>query len=303
METREQQLVMILADISGYTKFMVENQLAAVHGQLCITFLSETILREVNIPLHLQGIEGDAVFLYAANPGDDQTWREMLTQVRTKLARFFEVFIEAMITAGEASPCKCAICRNGKDLKLKVIVHSGRAVFNTIAGLPQVSGTDVILAHRLLKNSVPSHEYLLMTEAAYRDLGREMGGNFVKGQETCEGFGPVTTYVQFMGEAAEHARDALYSLPSDALVARARRYWKWVVFGHSCALIAHIRQPVTKSGWLRRAGFIVWQTVTLPLRSLFGLIVVPRRLLSLREARTQTGRQPPEAGASIPNAL
>ena len=39
METREQQLVMILADISGYTKFMVENQLAAVHGQLCITFL------------------------------------------------------------------------------------------------------------------------------------------------------------------------------------------------------------------------------------------------------------------------
>ena len=68
------------------------------------------------------------------------------------------------------------------------------------------------------------------------------------------------------------------------------------MFGHSRALIEHIRQPVTKSGWLRRAGFIVWQTVTLPLRSLFGLIVVPRRLLSLREARTQTGRQPPEAG-------
>jgi hypothetical protein len=88
METREQHLVMILADISGYTRFMVENQLAAVHGQLCITFLIETILCEVDIPLHLQGIEGDAVFLYAANPGDDQAWREMLTQVRTKLARF-----------------------------------------------------------------------------------------------------------------------------------------------------------------------------------------------------------------------
>lgn len=39
MEPREQQLVIIIADISGYTKFMVENQLAAVHGQLCITFL------------------------------------------------------------------------------------------------------------------------------------------------------------------------------------------------------------------------------------------------------------------------
>ena len=34
MEPREQQLVLILADISGYTKFMVENQMAAVHGQV-----------------------------------------------------------------------------------------------------------------------------------------------------------------------------------------------------------------------------------------------------------------------------
>jgi hypothetical protein len=33
------------------------------------------------------GIERDAVFLYATNPGDDQVWREALTQVRTKLVR------------------------------------------------------------------------------------------------------------------------------------------------------------------------------------------------------------------------
>ena len=39
MEPRVQRLVIIIADISGYTQFMVENQLAAVHGQLCITFL------------------------------------------------------------------------------------------------------------------------------------------------------------------------------------------------------------------------------------------------------------------------
>jgi uncharacterized membrane protein YdcZ (DUF606 family) len=39
MESREQQLVIIIADISGYTRFMVENQLAVVHGQLCIAFL------------------------------------------------------------------------------------------------------------------------------------------------------------------------------------------------------------------------------------------------------------------------
>lgn len=96
MEPREQQLVMILADISGYTKFMVANQLAAVHGQQCITFLIETIIRQVDIPLHLQEIEGDAVFLYAV-PADGQLWSEVFIQIRTKLVRFFEVFIEAMI--------------------------------------------------------------------------------------------------------------------------------------------------------------------------------------------------------------
>ena len=132
MEPREQRLVIILADLSGYTKFMVENQLSAVHGQLCITALIETILREVAIPLQLQEIEGDAVFLYAAHPGDEDDWRVVLDQVRTKLPRFFEVFFAGVVTATESTPCRCAICSNADSLKLKVIVHSGSAVFHSM---------------------------------------------------------------------------------------------------------------------------------------------------------------------------
>src|SRR5712691_3223599 len=55
MEPREERVVLILADISGYTKFMVANQTAAVHGQVTITLLIETLLREVDIPLALPG--------------------------------------------------------------------------------------------------------------------------------------------------------------------------------------------------------------------------------------------------------
>jgi Protein of unknown function (DUF2652) len=292
MEPREQQLVIILADISGYTKFMAQNQLAAMHGQQCITFLLETIIREVDIPLHLQEIEGDAVFLYAV-AGDGQPWSEVFTQIRKKLVRFFEVFIEAMIIGGEVAPipCPCSVCKDVHQLKLKIIVHSGRAVFNTIGGLAQVSGIDVILAHRLLKNSVPSHEYMLMTEAAYRDLGREMSGDFVKGRETCEGFGPVTTYVQFMGEAAERARDALYALPPAALASRGRRWFWWNFFEQFRALAQQIRHPVKEVGWLRRGGFLISQTLLFPVTTLvvcsWGLFLVPRRLLSRREIRMQ----------------
>jgi len=287
MSAREDRLIIILADISGYTKFMVENQLAAVHGQMCITFLIETILREVDIPLKLQEIEGDAVFLYAAHPRNDDAWQEVLAQVRTKLSRFFEVFLEGMVTAAEATPCKCAICKNANELKLKVIVHSGRAVFHTIGPSAQVSGTDVILAHRLLKNSVPGNEYLLMTESAYRDLGREMSGEFEMGEETYEGFGPVRTYVQLMGDVKERSREAMYST-SAALTSRVRSYLVWGMRLMPRALFEQMRHPAVDVGWSRRAGFALALILVLPLATLIYMFRIPRRLQSRRLIRAQT---------------
>jgi len=287
MEPREEQLIIILADISGYTKFMVENQMAAVHGQMCITFLIETILREVDIPLKLQEIEGDAVFLYAAHPGSDVAWQEVLAQVRTKLIRFFEVFLEGMVTAAEATPCKCAICRNANELKLKVIVHSGLAVFHTIGSSAQVSGTDVILAHRLLKNSVPGNEYLLMTESAYRDLGREMNGEFVVGDETCEGFGPVRTYVKLMGDVKERSREAMYST-SAALTSRVRGYLVGGMRLMPRSVLEQMRRPTVDVGWWRCAGFALATVLVFPLASLIYLFIIPRRLLARRRTLSQS---------------
>jgi hypothetical protein len=105
-----------------------------------------------------------------------------------------------------------------------VIVHSGRAVFNTIAGSPQISGTDVILAHRLLKNSIPSSEYLLMTESAYRDLGHEMPGKFIEGRESYAEVGSVKMFVRYLGEVKERHRDAMYAMSRGDLTLRAERY-------------------------------------------------------------------------------
>ena len=73
MQPEEKRVVILLADISGYTRFMLENAEAAVHGQICINVLIEAILEQVDVPLTLQEIEGDAVFLYAAHPGREVT--------------------------------------------------------------------------------------------------------------------------------------------------------------------------------------------------------------------------------------
>ena len=291
MEATEKRLVVILADISGYTKFMVQNQMSAIHGQQYITFLIETLLREVDIPLHLQEIEGDALFLYAEDPGSDDKWEEVLTQVRLKLMRFFDAFYEGTVLANDASPCKCTICRDADDLALKIVVHSGKAVFHTIGGFDKVSGSDVILAHRLLKNSVPDDEYLLMTDAAYADVGKKMEGEFLQGSEAYDGFGKISTFVQYMGGVKEQHRDSLYKLPRVALTLRAEAYVADTILGMYPALIRQLRQSVPNVSLMRRIRFAFIVILSAPMMAIMYLIEAPRRLLSNRtnraEARTR----------------
>ncbi len=75
---------MVIADISGYTRFMVANQTALAHSQEIIGALLASILDEVQIPLTVGKLEGDAVFLYAVKGNDD-----VLARIRENLMRFF----------------------------------------------------------------------------------------------------------------------------------------------------------------------------------------------------------------------
>jgi class 3 adenylate cyclase len=213
VEPKPKRLLLILADISGYTRFMLASQLALVHGQQVITQLIEAILREVEIPLEIKEIEGDAVFLYAVHPGDDEGWSEVCEEVGRKLLRFFEVFSAALVSESESTACPCSVCRNLDGLKLKIIVHSGEALLHTIGRFADISGVDVILAHRLLKNSVTSDEYILMTEPAYRDLHFPTELEVKNGSEEYEGFGAIVTFVHLKSGVWEQSREAFFTAP------------------------------------------------------------------------------------------
>jgi len=290
MEPRERQAVLILADISGYTRFMVQNQLSAVHGQIMISYLIETILAEVDIPLTLHGIEGDAVFLSVPHPGSDAGWREALAKVRTKLIRFFEVFLAGIVRAEDTAICDCGSCHNIKELRLKIIVHTGKGVYHTIAGLNQVAGTDVILAHRLLKNSVPSREYLLMTDAAYRDVGAGMGLAFEPGEEECESLGRVKTWVHRMDTDRDRARHAMYAQPEATLVAEARRQAREDFFGSFRAIAAELRHPTVPAPWPSRLAFAAREVATAPLMLLTAMRRMPELLLEKKRRRADHTR-------------
>ena len=209
MEPRTERVVLILADISGYTRFMLANQTAMVHGQMVITKLLEEIIREVEIPLEVKEIEGDAVFLYAIKPDDEGVWQETRRLIGRKLVSFFEAFARGILAASEFALCKCPSCQNIDQLRLKIVVHSGEAILHQVGRFSEVSGVDVILAHRLLKNSISSDEYVLMTESAYREIQFPTAVDVIRGEEHYEGFGAVPTYTYLANGACAPTPEAV----------------------------------------------------------------------------------------------
>src|ERR1051325_12061841 len=167
MVLREEKVVLLIADISGYTDFMLANEKSVEHSHIIIGELIETILKEVELPLTLAKLEGDAVFLYAVK---DAGFESRAADVGKRLLRFFHVFANKVAELTLSSFCKCGACTNIETLKLKAVVHSGRCTFYQIANLTELSGVDVIVVHPLLQTSVGMNEHVLLTEAAQRDL-------------------------------------------------------------------------------------------------------------------------------------
>jgi 2-polyprenyl-3-methyl-5-hydroxy-6-metoxy-1,4-benzoquinol methylase len=165
-----QPVLLMLVDISGYTKFMVSHDRELRHSQMIIGELLESLIHQVEVPLRISSIEGDALLLYAIKSGNDEVWRRRSSNLVERLLALLRVFKERLLEIGAYSVCKCDACVEVGDLKLKIVVHSGEALVSHVGEFPALSGVDVITVHRLAKNSVPEDEYVLLTEAAYRDL-------------------------------------------------------------------------------------------------------------------------------------
>jgi hypothetical protein len=69
------------------------------------------------------------------------------------------------------------------SLKLKAILHHGEFIRKQMGGGSELAGPDVILAHRLLKNSIEGDEYILMTKSFHNRSGDLQGLTPEVGQE------------------------------------------------------------------------------------------------------------------------
>jgi len=187
-------VALVLADISSYTEFITFNKTSLLHATEIIAELLETVIDHADFPLVLNKLEGDAAFLYSDISADPKAGaRDVVRQAQ----RFFGVFSDkASVIASHRSTCPCDACQGVKKLRLKIILHGGEVAFRTIRNFEELSGENVILAHRLLKNSVAEREYLMMTESFYDSTGGvPLHGGDVR-QERYEDLGvvPVRTF-------------------------------------------------------------------------------------------------------------
>jgi len=194
MESDKKTVILIFADISGYTSYMLSNRTALVHGQVVITELMKAIIDQIEIPLEISKLEGDAIFAFAAKGDSEAAWQLVKRKTGEKLIKFFEAFSLKLAELSSSNMCNCNTCKNIDKLKLKVLVHFGEALFYQIGRFNELSGVDVITLHRLTKNSLKSDQYILLTKEAYSELEFPEKGACVAGEEHYDDVGVIKTY-------------------------------------------------------------------------------------------------------------
>ncbi len=157
-----QKATILIPDISGYTSFMTKTELT--HSTHIINELLQVIADSIQSEFTLAEIEGDALLTYATGRVD----QSVIEQICSEAFKNFHYFLKVI---ERDSVCRCGACNNASSLSLKFIVHYGMFEEIKIAQFTKLSGPDMIIAHRLMKNSVPSREYILMTEAYERSNG------------------------------------------------------------------------------------------------------------------------------------
>ena len=184
-----ERALLLIADIGGYTEYMSTHRMSLAHAEVNTARLLEAVIDAAG-DFELIEIEGDAAFLSRhADALDADAMAAAITRAVTGMHQAFHR--ERRYVA--LNLCPCDACEQANNLKLKFVAHVGEVATQTIRDRRKLVGIDVILVHRLLKNTVPAPEYVLFSEELYRDGA----GGFDPVQEIeqeLEGIGRVRTY-------------------------------------------------------------------------------------------------------------
>ncbi len=181
------QSFIFIPDISGFTDFVNATEIS--HSRHIISELLGLIIDSNRLDMDVSEVEGDAVLFYKF--GDVPKPEKVLEQAENMFVEF-----HTHLRQYETHRiCQCGACSSASGLTLKMVAHAGELDKISIRGHEKLHGSDLIMAHRLLKNDVPIHEYLLMTEPVIHGNGQELrgleGSSWEKGKTFYADFGDV----------------------------------------------------------------------------------------------------------------
>jgi class 3 adenylate cyclase len=181
---------LVLADISGYTSYLAGVELT--HAQDVLTELLELIVEHFKPLLTIVKLEGDAVFAHTP-----QTSIQRHGILLDLFESTYLSFRDQVVSILRRTTCECKACKSIPNLDLKFILHFGEYLQQNVSGITELVGSDVNLAHRLLKNHVSEatgwKAYALFTGAGLSQMNLELE-NLHEQVEAYEHLGEVKTY-------------------------------------------------------------------------------------------------------------
>lgn len=182
---------LLLADLTGYTAYLSGSELE--HAPAIAGDLLETIVGRLDPPFRLAKFEGDAAFLWVEDGRADGSL------LADAVEAAYLAFRRRLRSIDQATSCDCNSCRLAPRLDLKLFVHHGSYVRSRIAGRDELAGSDVILAHRLLKGAgaaaARGRGFALFTAQAVSALGLDpVALGLAKAEESIEHLGSVSTF-------------------------------------------------------------------------------------------------------------
>jgi len=178
-------VLFFMPDIGGFTKFVAETEVR--HSQHIIKELLEILVDANQLGLKVSEFEGDAVLFYRS--GAPPALADLVEQVRRMFVDFHSHLRQFEFTR----VCQCGACAGASRMALKFVAHYGSARTMQVKGRTKFIGKDIIVAHRLLKNSVPEAQYLLVTQRTLDRIGADGAAmaSFVAGHNAYDELGNI----------------------------------------------------------------------------------------------------------------
>jgi uncharacterized protein YndB with AHSA1/START domain len=223
---------LVLADISGYTAYLVGSELD--HAHEILSDLLETIIAKFETLLTISKLEGDAVFGYV--PEQKLARGEILLEL---IEATYIAFRDKANNMHRQTTCTCNACRGIPKLDLKFFIHHGDYILQRVSTITELVGSDVNLVHRLMKNHLSEatgwKAYVMFSAVSLDHMGARPEALHEQ-TETYEHLGDVQTLSFDLHPRYQQLVEArrVFLTPEQAHVTRIYHYtaplvtvWEW----------------------------------------------------------------------------